>query len=87
MPYNSEEIRHVYKSKCNSNRKNQLILLIITDGKKWHYLAVKKLSALLRGITSNSNRYFYYLNCIYSYRTEINLKNITMYAKVMIIAM
>ena len=29
---------------------------MITDGKKWHYLAVKKLSALLRGITSNDNR-------------------------------
>ena len=26
---------------------------MITDGKKWHYLAVKKLSALLRRITSN----------------------------------
>ena len=25
---------------------------MITDGKKWHYLAVKKSSALLRGITS-----------------------------------
>ena len=26
---------------------------MITDGEKWHYLAVKKLSALLKGITSN----------------------------------
>ena len=33
--------------------ENQVTLLIITDGKKWHYLAVKSLSALLRGITSN----------------------------------
>ena len=28
------------------------------DGKKWHYLAVKGLSALLRGITSNHNGTF-----------------------------
>ena len=28
---------------------------MITDGKKWHHLAVKSLSALLRGITSNHN--------------------------------
>ena len=26
---------------------------MIPDGKKWYYLAVKSLSALLRGITSN----------------------------------
>ena len=26
---------------------------MITDGKTWHYLAVKKLSSLLRGKTSN----------------------------------
>ena len=26
---------------------------MITDGEKWHYLTVKNLSRLLRGITSN----------------------------------
>ena len=30
----TEEIRLGYKSKYNLNRKNQVILLIITDGKK-----------------------------------------------------
>ena len=43
---------------------------MITDGKKWHYLAVKSLSALLRGITSNHNRDFYCLNCFYSYNRK-----------------
>ena len=28
---------------------------MIADGKKWHYLAVKSLSPLLRGIISNNN--------------------------------
>ena len=42
--------------------------------KKWHYLAVKSLSALLRGITSNHFGDFYYLNCFQSYRTERKLK-------------
>ena len=28
---------------------------MINDAKKWHYLAVKILSALFRGITSNNN--------------------------------
>ena len=45
-------------------RKKQVILLMITDGKKWHYLPVKRLSALLRGITSNNNGDFYCLNCL-----------------------
>ena len=49
--YNTEEIRHVYMSKYNLKREIQVILLIVIDGKKWHYLAVKKLSALLKGIT------------------------------------
>ena len=33
MPYNTEEIRDVYKSKYNLKRENQVILLMITDGK------------------------------------------------------
>ena len=53
MPYNTEEIRLAYKPKNNTKRKNQVILLMIINGKKGHYLAVKELSALLRGITSN----------------------------------
>ena len=47
---------------------------MITYGKKWHYLAVKKLSVLLRGITSNHNGGFYCLNCFHSYSTENKLK-------------
>ena len=47
---------------------------MITDGKKWHYLAVKILSALFRGITSNNNGDLYCLNCFCSYRTETKLK-------------
>ena len=41
-----------------------------TDGEKWHYLAVKKLSALLKEITSNHNGDFYCLNCFHTYRTK-----------------
>ena len=47
---------------------------MITDGKKWHYLAVKKLSALLIGITSKHNEDLYCLNCFYSFTTEDALK-------------
>ena len=47
---------------------------MITDGKKWHYFAVKSLSALFRGITSSNNGDSYCLNCFYSYRTENKLE-------------
>ena len=46
-----------------------------SDGvKNWHYLAVKSLSRLLRGITSNYNGDFYCLNCFYSHITKKRLK-------------
>ena len=46
-----------------------------------HYLAVKKLSALLRGITSKHKGDFYCLNCSHSFRTE-NKKRMLKYEKV-----
>ena len=48
---------------------------MITDGKKWHYLAVTSLSRLLRGITSNRNGDFYCLNCFRAYTTENKLES------------
>ena len=69
VPHNTEKIRHAYKSKCNLSRENQVILLMITDGEKWHYLTVKSLSALFRGITSKHQGDFYCLNCFQSYTT------------------
>ena len=50
VPYNAKEIRIAWKLKYNFKRKSQVILLMITDDKKWHYLSVKSLSKLLRGI-------------------------------------
>ena len=58
LPHNTKQRR------LHTNQNitgNQVILLMITNGKKWHYLAVKNLSRLLRGITSNHNRDFYKL--------------------------
>ena len=52
VPYNSEEIRHAYISKHNLTRKNQVILLMISDNEKWHYVTVKSFSGLCKGKTS-----------------------------------
>ena len=47
---------------------------MITDGEKWHYLAVKRVSALFSGITPKHDGDFYCLNCFQSYTTENKLK-------------
>ena len=70
VPYNTKQMRQAYISKYNSKLDSQVILLMITDGEKWHYLAVKNISRLLRGITSNHNGDFYCLNCFHAYTTK-----------------
>ena len=75
LPHNTKTIRLEYKSNYNSQqRESQVVLLMITDGEKWHYLAVKSLSTLFRGITSSRDGDFYCLNCFHSYRTNNALK-------------
>ena len=56
---------------------------MITDNRKWHYLAVEKLPALFRKITSKPDGYFYCLNCLHSFSTKINLKSMKVYVKIM----
>ena len=43
VPYKTKEMSCAYISTYNCKRCNQVILLMITDGKKWHYLALKSL--------------------------------------------
>ena len=75
VPNNTKEIRQGYISEHNDERDNQVDLLVITDGtSNLHYLAIKNISALLRGITSNHDGDFYCLNCLHSYRTKSKLK-------------
>jgi len=49
-------------------------LLIVQRGEKRHYVAIKSLSALLRGITSNHDGDFYCRNCLGSFRSQDTLK-------------
>ena len=74
VPYNTKKINIAYKSKNNLTREKQVILLMISNGQNWHYLVVKNLSGLLRGITSTHKEDFYCLNCFHSYRTENKLE-------------
>ena len=71
-----EKIYPAYISKHNSNREKRIILLMISNGaKQWHYLAFKKLSVLLRGITSKHHGDFYCLNCFHSFATKSKLQS------------
>ena len=47
---------------------------MISDGEKYHYLAVTNLSGLLQGNSSNHRGDFYCLNCFNSYTTKNKLK-------------
>ena len=67
--HNTKKIQLAYKSKHNLTCEKQVILLMITNGEKWHYLTVKNLPGLLRGITSTHHGDFCCLNCFRSYRT------------------
>ena len=70
IPYNTKTIRVAYRSEYNHKREKQVILLMITDGKKWHYLAVINLSALFKEKLLNHKEDLYCLNCFNSYTTK-----------------
>ena len=72
MHIKEKEIWPAYISKINSNCEKQITLLMISNKEKKgrHYLAVKKLSAWLHGITSKYMGDFYCLDCLHFFRTE-----------------
>ena len=69
-----KKIQVAYKSKHNSACEKQVILLMISNGENWHYLVVKNLPGLLKGITLSHKEDFYCLNCFQSYRTKNKLE-------------
>ena len=81
VPSNKEEINTIYKSQYNRKREKQVVLLMITNDNqentpdKWHYLAVKNIPRLFRGIASNKHGGFYCFGCLHSPRTNNKLKD------------
>ena len=75
VPYKTKQIRPAYISEHNKECDTKVTLLMITDGtENWHYLAVKSIPGLLRGITSNHNGDHYCLNCFHAYTSENKLE-------------
>ena len=86
MHINEKEICSVYISKINSNCEKQIILLMIPNWERqgWNYLAAKKVSALLHGITSKHKGD---LNCLNSFRkleNKIKLNFMSKYLEIKI---
>ena len=75
IPHNTKKIQLAYRFKNNLTCDKQVFLLMITDVEKWHYLTVKNLPGLLKGITSIREKDFYCLNCFHSYRTKNKLES------------
>ena len=48
LQVNEQKISHSYKSEYNKTREKQIILLVINDNEKQHYLAVKRLNSLFQ---------------------------------------
>ena len=71
-----KEIHPPCISKTNSNYEEKKILITIPNDEKesCNYLAVKKLTALLRRITSKHHGHFYCSNCIHSFTTKNKLQ-------------
>ena len=77
-----EKIYSAYVSKHNSNREKQVILLMIPNEEKWHYLSVKILPVLLREITPKHHCDFYCMNFLYSFATEKKLESHKKYVQI-----
>ena len=74
VPHNTGKIHVAYKTKHNLTREKQVILLMISNGENWHYLILKNLTGLLKGITFNHKEDFYCLNCFCAYSTKNKLE-------------
>ena len=72
--HNTKKIQVAYKSRHNLTCDKQVILLMISNGENWHYIVVKNLPGLLKGITSSHKEDFYCLNCFRSHRTKNKLE-------------
>ena len=66
----SQNIYTVHRSKRNVDRKKQVNLLMIEDGEKRHYTAIKNISRFLSKLNGkNRCAYHFCMNCLNGFRT------------------
>ena len=69
---NKKKISHFYKSEFNKTREKQVILLVINDNEKQHYLAVKRLNGLFKKTKFHSGECC--LNCLKLFVNKLSLQ-------------
>ena len=75
IPYNKKEV-NIRRSDYNCKREKSVDLLMITDNENsWHYLAIKNLSGLYQGISSNHHGDFICRSCGHAYCANNTLKD------------
>ena len=60
--HSNEKISHFYKSEFNKTKEKQIILLMVSDNEKQHYLAVNRLNGFFNKKKGNSGECC--LNCL-----------------------
>ena len=99
VPYENDEEEVIdvlpeYISKDNFSRRKQIVLLKISNGKRWHFLALKSetdnnrflkptksFSRLMRDISSSVHENHYCFGCFHSFRCEATLEKHTRLCK------
>ena len=72
-----KKINLMRRSEHNHKRQHIVDLLMITDNQNnWHYLTIKNMKRLTRGITSSHRGDFFCRNCMHSFRTENKLNHV-----------
>ena len=79
-----QKIKQVYISKYNAEHPNRVTFVMIVDGEKWCYLAVKNLSKLLRGISQKIVVTIIVLNTFNQLELQINSNHMTMFPRIII---
>ena len=73
LQVNEQKISHLYKSEFNKTREKQVILLMLNDNEKQHYLAVKRLNSLFKKKAGNSGECC--LNFLKLFVNKLSFKN------------
>ena len=60
--------------KHNLNQERETILIMVLNGEGWYHLAIRKLSALKREVTSKHGGNFHYFYCLHSFKTKKKLE-------------
>ena len=68
-----EKISHYYKSEHNKTRDHKIILLMIPDNEKQHYLALKRLNVLLKKKKIQSGEVC--INCLKLFLNKCSFQN------------